>query len=93
MELLKTGGRLESMVNYSIIGKNFQNGNRVIPFAVEHIYGTKVMKENNIMVEPVAKEDEEPIEVVTAAMRKREAKALLPRTRKVRSDKGQKRSK
>jgi len=80
------------MANYSVIGKGFHNGNRVVPFAIEQIYGAKVMKENNIMAEPVAEEDEEPIEVVTAAMRKREAKALLPRTRKVRSDKGKKRS-
>ena len=50
------------------------------------------MKENNIMMVPVAEEDEEPIEVVTAAMRKKEAKAVVPKTRKTRSDKGKKRS-
>ena len=45
---------------------------RKVPFKIERIYGTKVMTEKNIMVEPVKGKKEEPIEVVDVRTRKKD---------------------
>ncbi len=59
-----------------------QPGVRKVPFKIERIYGTKVMKENNIMVEPVSKKNEEPIEVVDIRTRRKDYAADNKKKRK-----------